>query len=162
MKRTRMLLAALAFTPLAALAGTADVRFIEPDRFTDLASARAEEAANMAAIGAHLRQLAAALPADQVLRVDVLDVDLAGTVRHNSRGDKRVASGRADAPHFHLRYALEANGKVIRTGDEHVTDIDYMHTGLSMGRSHSPLYYEKRMLSQWFTRNFVPDGQAAR
>lgn len=162
MKPPRIVLAALALASGSAFAGTAQVRFIDPDHFSDLATTRSEEPNNMKAFVAHFQQLAAALPAGQVLQVDVLDVDLAGAVRHNSRGDKRVASGRADAPQFHLRYALESGGQVVRSGEEHVTDLAYMNSDLSVGRSHSPLYYEKRLLSQWFTRTFVPEAQATR
>src|SRR4051812_20977153 len=92
MKRTLTLLAALAIAPLAALAGTAEVRYLDPGRFTDLATSRTDEESNMKALGAHLQVLAQALPAGQVLRIDVLDVDLAGYVRHGPRGDRRIAS----------------------------------------------------------------------
>jgi hypothetical protein len=165
MKRTRHLLAAAAMlASLAAsqaFAGEVVVRFIDPDRFTDLGTQRSDEAANMRALGAHLQQLGARLPAGQVLRVDVLDVDLAGYVRHGRVGDRRVASGRADAPHFQLRYSLESGGKVVKTGTEQLTDLDYIH-GLAGGPAHGPLHYEKRLLTTWFNASFVPESQAAR
>lgn len=163
MKPTRILLAAVmsALASAAAFAGTADVRYIDPDRFTDLATMRSQEHANMTAFESHIRELAAGLPAGQVLRVDVLDVDLAGTVRHNRAGDRRVASGLADSPHFYLRYALESNGQVVKSGQDRVSDLDYNH-GFAAVRSNSPLYYEKRLLTRWFTGNFMPEAQAAR
>jgi hypothetical protein len=153
MKPTRTLLAALAFVSGAAFAGTADVKFIDPDRFTDLATSPTLERDTMNALAAHLQRLAAALPADQVLHVDVLDVDLAGYVRHGRRGDVRVNSGLADSPMIHVRYTLESRGQAIRSGDERLTDLAYTRSSGSW-RSTSQFYYEKRMLSEWFARTF--------
>ncbi len=50
--------------------------------------------------------------AGQVLKIDVLDLDLAGTVRPARRGagDIRIVRGGADAPHIRVRYALTAGG----------------------------------------------------
>jgi hypothetical protein len=165
MKRTNILLAATALASLTALpahAGDVVVKYIDPDHFSDLATQRSEEDANMKTLQAHLQQLGARLPAGQVLRVDVLDVDLAGTVRHNRIGDKRVTSGLADAPHFKLRYALEANGRVIKSGEDQLTDIDYTHGNTMIGFNRGRLYYEKQLLTRWFMANFAPEAQAAR
>jgi hypothetical protein len=154
MKSSRQLLvAALALASCAAFAGTADVKFIDPDHFSDLATTRAGEQETMNALASHLQQLAAALPPDQVLHVDVLDVDLAGYVRHSRRGDVRVNNGRADAPMIRLRYTLESNGHVLRNGDERLLDLAYTEPSGSW-RSHGQFYYEKRMLSSWFDRSF--------
>jgi len=152
--------AALAFVCGAALAGTADVKFIAPDRFSDLATTRAQEQETMNALSSHLQQLAAGLPAGEVLHVDVLDVDLAGYVRHGRRGDVRVNNGRADAPMIRLRYSLESQGRVLRSGEEQLVDLAYIEPTGSW-RSHGQFYYEKRMLSAWFART-IGETHAAR
>ena len=155
MKAIRILPAAVAIAALAsatAIAGTADVKFIDPGKYTDLATSPTQESDTMKALAAHLQKLAAGLPADQVLHVDVLDVDLAGYVRPTRRGNVRVNNGLADAPALHLRYTLEARGQAIKSGDERITDLAYTHT--SSLRSTGQLYYEKRLLNDWFARAF--------
>jgi len=114
----------------------------------------------MNALSSHLQQLAAGLPAGEVLHVDVLDVDLAGYVRHGRRGDVRVNNGRADAPRIHLRYTLESQGRVIRSGEDRLVDLAYIEPTGSW-RSHGQFYYEKRMLSGWFART-IGETHAAR
>jgi hypothetical protein len=153
MKPFRLVLTALALSSGAAFAGSADVKFVDPDRYTDLATNPSQERETMNAIGAHLQRLAAALPPDQVLHVDVLDVDLAGYSRPTRRGNVRVNNGLADAPMIQLRYTLEARGQAIRSGNERITDLGYTHPAGSW-RSTGQYYYEKRMLSDWFERNF--------
>jgi hypothetical protein len=161
MKASRTLIAALALAGSAAFAGTAEVRFVDPDGFTDLATNKWEQQDNIQALTRHIEHLAQRLPADQVLRVDVLDVDLAGSPVFSSRKGQhlRVMNNRADAPKFHLRWTLQAAGQV-RNGEDRLTDLDYVNHYLPTRRSSTPLYYEKRLLDEWFSRNFVPERQA--
>lgn len=161
MQRQHLLLAALALasSAFAAQAGTAEVKFIDPDSFTDLATNRYDEPDTMKAIASYLDHLAARLPPSQVLHVEVLDVDLAGTWRDTPRGRIRTVRNRADPPKFHLRWTLEENGQALRSGDDRISDIDYTNH-LYTGRTSTPLYYEKRLLDQWFARTFVADRQA--
>ena len=159
MNRSRILLAALALACGSAFAGTVEVRYIDPDNFSDLATNRWQERDTMEALTRYMQQLGQQLPADQVLRVDVLDVDLAGTWRETPRGRIRVARNRADPPKIHVRWTLEAGGRVLRSGDDRLTDLDYTHH-LTTYRSSTPYYHEKRVLNDWFRRNFAPEMQA--
>jgi len=161
MKPSRIVLAAAALVSSAAFAGTADVKFIDPDNMSDLATNRSEEADTMRAVTNHLQRLARKLPADQVLHVNVLDVDLAGNWHETRRGRIRTVRNLADPPKFHLQYTLESQGRVLRQGDERITDLDYTNHVL-LGRTSTPLYYEKRVLDQWFERNFAPQVAYAR
>ena len=162
MKASRILLAALALAGSSAFAGTAEVRYIDPDRFSDLAANKWEEQDNLQALTRHLQHLAQRLPADQVLRVDVLDVDLAGTPVFSSRKGQnlRIMRNAADSPKIHLRWTLETRGQVVRTGEARLTDLDYASHYLPTRRSSTPLYYEKRLLDEWFGREFMPQQQA--
>ena len=94
-------------------------------------------------------------------KVEVLDVDLAGSTRPSRRGgfDLRVVRGKGDWPRISLRYTLEEDGKPVRSGEEAVEDMDYTH-GLVGYRKSVPLYYEKRMLDKWFRARFA-EGRAA-
>lgn len=161
MNPSRILLAAAALVSSAAFAGTVDVKFIDPDNMTDLATNRYEEGDTMRALTNHFQELARNLPADQVLHVDVLDVDLAGTWHETRRGRIRTVTNRADPPKFHLRYTLESHGQVLRSGEDRITDVDYTNH-LFLGRTSTPLYYEKRVLDEWFARNFAPRMAYAR
>jgi hypothetical protein len=161
MNRSRVLLAAAALVSSAAFAGTADVKFIDPDNMSDLATNKWEEATNMRSIANYVQQLAQKLPADQVLHVDVLDVDLAGNWRETRRGRIRTVTNRGDPPKFHLHYTLESRGQVLRQGDDRVTDLDYTNH-VFLGRTSTPFYYEKRVLDEWFARNFAPQVAYAR
>lgn len=134
----------------AAMAG-ATVTYAQPDQFTDVPFQNYERERVLKELTAHFDTLAAKLPPGQELKVEILDVDLAGEVRHNFRGsqDLRVLKGGADWPRMHLRYAIEQDGKVIKSGDAQVSDMNYM-------RQHSRYFdgaflrYEKNMLDQWF------------
>jgi hypothetical protein len=102
------------------------------------------------------------LPAGHHLKVEVLDVDLAGTLRQSPRGASvRVLRAGADWPRIHLRYTLESGGKAAASGDEWVADMDYAR-GVSGFRDSLPLYYEKRMLDAWFKARFGKGTVAAR
>jgi hypothetical protein len=165
MKAPRILPVALASVLAAAagaaFAGTAQVRFIDPDRMSDLAANKWQERENIEALTRHIQHLAARLPADQVLQVDVLDVDLAGSPVFSSRKGEylRIMNNRADAPKIHLRWTLQAAGQTS-TGEDRLTDLDYVHHELPTRRSSTPLFYEKRLLDQWFSQHFVPEKQA--
>jgi len=155
----RILLAGLAFASTAASAGTAEVRFIDPERFADLATNKSEESANMDTLTHYIQRLAQRLPADQVLHVDVLDVDLAGSPLEVRRGRIRVARD-ADFPVIQLRYALESGGRVLRSGEARLTDLNYRHHISDARYSTTSLFYEKRLLEEWFSRELVPATQA--
>ncbi len=154
MNRSRILcFAAAALSCAAAFAGTADVKFIDPDRMSDLATNRSEEPETMRALTRHIEQLAARLPADQVLHVEFVDVDLAGSWHETPRGRVRTVKNRADPPKFHLRWSLDSQGQVLRSGEERLTDVDYTNHVFPQ-RTSTPLYYEKRVLDEWFARAF--------
>ena len=145
----------------AAMAGTVEVSFVTGAVYTDAGSTRWDEDANLKALASHLQGLGQRLlPANQALKVEVLDVDLAGTVhpaRHGG-GDLRVLRGNTDYPRIQLKYTLETDGAAQRSGTEWITDMDYAH-GVPRRRDSEPLYYEKRMLDRWFKDRFV-DGRA--
>jgi len=157
--RTRTLLAfcLAAAAASSATAGVVEVSFIEPARFTDTGAMLWERQSNLNALAAYLQSLGQRLlPADQTLKIEVLDVDLAGDVRPFPRAGRvlRVVRGRADWPRIQLRYTLTADGKTLLSGEEKVADLNYMQ-GLDTSHGSEPLYYEKRMLEGWFKARLV-------
>lgn len=160
--RTRTALLAIVMPAASvAFAGTVEVSFVQPTSYVDAGSTKWDEDANLKALATHLQGLGQRLlPANQVLKVEVLDVDLAGTVRPAARGaaEVRVLRGGADYPRIHLQYTLQADGMAPRSGKEWLTDLNYSR-GLARRGDSEPLYYEKRMLGDWFKARFV-DGRA--
>lgn len=134
----------------SAMAG-ATVTYAQPDKFTDVPFQSVERERVLKALTEHFDKLAAQLPPGQDLKVEILDVDLAGELRHNFRGgqDLRVLNGGADWPHMHLRYTIEQGGKVIKSGDARLADMRYQHNHHRYGDGDF-LRYEKTMLDNWF------------
>jgi hypothetical protein len=144
----------------SATAGSVTVSFAEPIAYTtyqDAGNTRWQERANLQALADHLQALGQRyLPADQALKVELLDVDLAGSTHASRRSgyDFRVVRGRADWPRVNVRYSLEAGGKPVQSGEEWVTDMGYAHGFVGVRRAEA-LHYEKRMLEAWFKSRFV-------
>jgi len=146
-----------------AMAGEVKVSFAKQAGDADAGQSPWEEQATLEALAKHLRALGQRhLPGDHVLKVELLDVDLAGIVRPSRRTGVplRVVNGGADWPRIKLRYVLEAPGQAPLSGEESVTDMDYAHS-LGASRASEPLHFEKQMLDSWFKARFVERRAAA-
>src|SRR5882724_13614831 len=110
----------LAASLSAQAAGVVDVKFTQPANYIDAGRSPAEIDRTVSALDTHFKHYAAALPAGQTLHIEVLDVDLAGTVITRPVADVRLVQGRADLPHITLRYTLEADGRTLQSGEEMV------------------------------------------
>jgi hypothetical protein len=133
----------------AAAAGKVNLKWVEPDRFSDIGfSARDRELA-LQTLAEHFDHLARRLPDGQTLKIDVTDLNLAGEVRMRPQGDIRVLKNRADWPTMELSYTLEAEGRAVKSGQVRLSDMGY---GFSQ-RTDS-LGYEKRMIDRWFKTEF--------
>ena len=64
------------------------------------------------------------MPAQQTLRINLLDIDLAGEARPMAgmARDLGERKGRADWPQMHLRYTLSDGGQVIASGHKQWSD----------------------------------------
>ena len=153
-----MIASLLAATALPAhSAGAVEVSFIEPARYSDAGKDPVDEQRNEEMLARYLQTLGERyLAPAQTLKVDVLDVDLAGTMKPFRRSveDVRIVRGSADFPRIKVRYSLVEGGKVVQNGEETVTDLNYLRHGADY-RDSDPLRYEKRMLSDWFKTRFV-------
>ena len=148
-------MALAALSPSAQARGVIEVNFIEPERYTDIGWRPADRERNLDALGKRLRDKAERLPDGQTLKVEVLDVDLAGAefvlLRHP---EIRVLKGRADWPRMQLRYTLSAEGRTLRSGQEQLQDMAYMER--STGLHHTDaLAYDLRLLDEWFERRVI-------
>ena len=110
----------------------------------------------MTGIQQHLERLGERyLKPGQDLTIEVIDIDLAGRFelwRINAR-DLRIMR-EVTWPGIEVRYTLEQNGVVVESGEEAVTDLNYlMRAGIAY--SSGSLRYEKAMLEEWFRTRFV-------
>lgn len=144
-------LAAVMALPASAATAAATVSYVEPDRFTDVPFTPWERERVLKQLTAHFDKLGASLPAGQELKVEVLDIDLAGQTKPNFRGgqDLRVMNGGADWPHIHFRYSITEGGKVIKSGEEKLSNMQYLNRMNHYGNTEL-LRYEKQMLDDWF------------
>lgn len=136
-----------------------DVSFSQPEAFTDAELGRSYgEAARrrtLEGIERHFNSLAERwLRPEQDLRIEVLDIDLAGRFEpwHAMARDVRAMRD-VTWPRIRMRFALAENGKVVETGEEEVTDLDYLLQPEAR-LSRDPLRYEKAMLEDWFRSRF--------
>jgi len=102
----------------------------------------------------HFAELAAALPEQQKLIVDITDVDLAGDV--NFGGMKRVRVVKSIYfPRIDFSYQLlNADNTVVKGKEVSLKDMGFIsHTSLRY--RNETLSYEKEMLDDWFKQTFA-------
>jgi hypothetical protein len=141
----------------AAFAGTVKVTLVDKARYADVGSTPWEIESNLGTISSYLTTLGQRyLPENDVLNIDILDVDLAGTTQPSAQrgADLRIVRGGADWPRIALRYTLEASGQPARQGQESLSDMNYTRRLQTIDPS-DPLHYEKRMLDDWFKQRFA-------
>lgn len=158
-----------AFGFAAAAQASVEVTFIAPGRYTDAEIRRASSDPSglkptLTGIENHLKTLGSRyLPADQVLKIEILDIDLAGRYEPGRpfAYDVRVMR-ETEWPRIKLRYTLENKaGAVLSQGEETIRDQNYLHH-VSTYRAPDDLRYEKAMLDDWFQTRLAlrPGAQA--
>jgi hypothetical protein len=145
----------------ALVAGSASaavtVSYVQPDRFSDLPFVPWDREDTLRQFTEHFTWLGSALPPGQDLRIEVLDIDLAGRLIPSVRlgRDLRVLRGQADWPRIELRYSLEQDGQVIKRGEAQLSDMNYMNHTTRYFDSEA-LRYEKQMIDDWFEKTIGP------
>jgi hypothetical protein len=139
------------------------ISFHEPGHFTDAALYGGSGDKARAVVLNALRERLNALGGryfgpGQTLKLDILDVDLAGRYEWWIQPNGLRVLDDVSWPSIKLSYVLEENGAVLRKGEETVSDLDYL-TRFETATS-DPLWREKAMLSDWFRRRFA--AQSAR
>lgn len=130
------------------------VNYINPDKMTDVPRFETERTSMEIDLREFFEEQAKQMPAGQDLKIDILDIDLAGEVfpRVPVR-DVRVTKGSYDFPRIHLRYSIEQDGKVLRSGERELADRNYQ---LNINNYRNEMYsYEKQMLGEWFKKDVL-------
>ncbi|MFT4101177.1 MAG: DUF3016 domain-containing protein [Burkholderiaceae bacterium] len=143
----------------AAAAADVSITFIDPEKYTDAGYSRSfpdeqERAQVQHDIEQHLRSLAERYlaPGDS-LKIDVLDIDLAGhfePFRFRGGADVRIVRD-ISWPRIKLRYTLSHDGRVVASATEQLSDMNYL-ASINRYPSTDRLRYEKPMLDDWFEK----------
>lgn len=141
----------------AAAAGMVEVSWLQPERYSDAGRTFSDRERTMKSLGATFTQLGRQLPDGQTLKLEVLDVDLAGEVELHPRQDMRIVRGGADWPKITLRYTLQAGDKTLRSGEARLADMNYLFAVPPVRLREGDLPYEQRMIEHWFGQNFAAD-----
>ena len=153
-----LIVAILSFVVLGVAPAHAGVTiaFVNPASFTDLGGLESDPSQNLSDIEAYLRSLGDRyVPPQVTLRIEVLDISLAGRSRWPPRSGWAVRgmTGEADWPRFELRYTVESDGKAATPVEETVVDRNYMRP-LEWRYASLTLPFDKRTLDEWFRARF--------
>jgi hypothetical protein len=155
-------LSAIAFLLLSGCAASAppdeaaprvSVRFVEPEKFTDLR--RAELAPTSAGVLRELERFlieagGSYLPEKMKQNIRVTDVDLAGDFELFAvrKADQVRMTKGLYPPRIMLEFEIiDGAGAVVRSGQSHLTDIDYQLRNVYPREDY--LRYEKDILRDW-------------
>lgn len=149
--------AALLMLTAGAAPAAVTVAFSHPENYRDMPFSPSERDQVIKNLGDYFGQLGARLPPGQDLRVDVLELDLAGRIHPNFRGGQevRILRGGADWPRMRVRYSLLSNGQLLARGEDDISDMMYLDR-IDRASDGDSLHYEKRMIDDWFTKKFAP------
>lgn len=142
-------------TAIAGKGGEVVVSFPNSEQYTDIEPQGWESRETLRQIERHLVRLGNRdLPPRQTLRVEVLDIDRAGSIEWSQRrlNPTRVLRG-VTWPSIKLRYVLEEGGSVVADGEDTIADMNYLVHG-NRYFSGDPLRYEKQLLHDWFRDRF--------
>lgn len=132
------------------------VNFVNIDKMTDVPRFAVDRENLEYQLREHIKNLSEKLPAGQELKIEFLDIDLAGDVFPRvAVQNVRVMKGRADWPRLHFNYSVEQGGQVVKTGESKLSDPNYLlHRGGNR-YSNEIFSYEKQMLEDWFKKEIV-------
>lgn len=140
----------------SAHAGTVTVEFLHPETYTDIHVEGDAKVQILQPLARSLEQLGPRLPDGQTLAIQITDIDLAGDWRpaYSRAFDIREMTP-ATWPRIKLRYQLkDPAGQDMRSGEAELKDMAYQG-GMGTLVDSTPLRYEKKMLRDWVTQNFV-------
>ncbi len=137
-------------------AGNVNVTFVHPENFTDIRDADHDAGANLKTLADYFQWLGQKyLPPEKSVKIEVLDVDLAGRLVPTFRfGTVRVLGKPVDWPQMTLRYTVMVNDQVVASGEDRVKDMAY-DTHLDTVSFGERLSNEKLMLRLWFREHFA-------
>ena len=144
----------------APAAAQTSVGFVQPDRYTDAENRWGSGLSLRVTLG-EMRRLFTELgnrivPPGQSLAIEVLDIDLAGLDQPgaNQPYGLRVVTD-ITPPRFVLRYALKERGRILLSGQETVSDLNFLTRYGGRAASSTTFYYERELIRDWLQSRFV-------
>ena len=138
----------------AAAVAAVEVRFITPEKFTDMRDAGSSREELLKDLQAHVQQLGDKHLPGKDLLIEVIDIDRAGAIEPASRlmNDIRIMRS-VTRPGISLRYVVSVGARELRRGEAQISDLAYLERSNRYPAGDS-LRYEKRMLDDWFKKEF--------
>lgn len=159
--KARLALAGMLVAAAGSAAAAVTVTFSNQQQYGNLTSDVQLRARVFQNLTEYFDKLGETLPAGADLRVEVLDLDMAGPMTLASRATDapRIPSGEAYWPHMRLRYSVTQGDKVIVQGEDQLTDMDYLSR---VRRVATTLPAEKLMINEWYKMKIAAATLAAR
>ncbi|MBH9553771.1 DUF3016 domain-containing protein [Inhella gelatinilytica] len=143
----------------SAYAGEVLVKFADPAGFADFGFGALERERNQAELAAFIQSLAGRFPTSQALKIEILDVNLAGEedpLWRRGQGARILRD--VTIPRIQLRYEWREGSQVLGGGTVDLKDLNYLYArGDSL--KGATLEHEKRLLERWFQATFVASGR---
>lgn len=158
MKTSSLFLIALsAFMFKPAVAQQVQMNWVEPANYADVKSAagyqKLHEAHVFKHIGRHFDKMARmTLPEGVTLKVNVVDLDLAGYVYPLAA--RQLSS--SDEPKIKFEYQVLDGNRVIQSDLVELADPKYLFR-VKMGKRSESYRFEKRMITEWFKKELRPE-----
>ncbi|MEN9867803.1 MAG: hypothetical protein RL748_3393 [Pseudomonadota bacterium] len=135
-----------------ALAGELKIDWVNPEKFTDIAVADQSPASALDIVSKEFvnifRRLTKQLPEGYVLEVRVTDLNLAGQIKLNSRGERFRVINESDYPAISFDYTLmNVDKKVLESDGVDLVDSQFAQKRRMVS---SPYVHEEQMLKAWF------------
>ncbi len=154
---TLVLCSTLALGALTAhAAAEVEIRFIEPEKFTDVRHNSLSEEALFATLTQHLQTLGQKYLGDaEKLEIEVTDIDLAGRIEYPPRAQPVRVLRNVTGPRITLRWRRASADQGAPMQEVTLHDTAYL-ARINHYDEGDPLRYEKLMLETWFRGAFVP------
>jgi uncharacterized lipoprotein YbaY len=147
-------IAAIVLAASACASAAATVTYANTEQMTDVPRDQADRELMEQQLGELFNTLSSKLPPGQELKVEILDIDLAGEVFPRvAIQNVRVLKGRGDPPRIHLRYSIEQDGKVLSSGERKLANHGYQ---TAFNRYSNEMFsHEKQLLDDWFRKEIA-------
>ncbi len=140
-----------------AIAATSEIKWVEPDKYRDIDAGEESKMKFRERVFTrfekHFNKLADKLPEGQVLKIEVTDLDLAGSTLHGGMKRIRVIKS-IHFPRIDFSYQLvDATGAELKSANVELKDMNFM-MGSNLRYRNDFLGYEKKLLDDWFKKEF--------
>jgi len=132
--------------------GGVDAIFLEPDSYTDIGRDEGSRQRTLRILTDHFRTMADRLPAAQTLRLEFVDIDLAG--RPGIRRLDEIRWG-STSPRFKFHFRLAEGSRVLKQGYVDLFQLNHELASRPLYMSRTELVDERRLLDEWFDQTVL-------